>query len=221
MIKNIKGWIGILLIAVAIIGIWYWEVYGREALSYENVIVLKTDSERNTYIEQKHLAVMKMEKEKVLPGAIKDPAQILHKETVQFIPAGMMLVEEFFDSPQLVTDEGQYIFSIPNQWLEAYPQSLRRRDTVYVYPVKAEDAILQEFLEEGKTTRQTPEGKALFSATVAYAKNSSNQEVESVDPGRLDGTSSVSLVEIVATAENVRAMQTAVSEGFKFILLYR
>ena len=223
MLRKLKGLIGIILIVAAIGGIWFWETYGREAWTYEEVLVLREPAERNTYIDVDKLAVLKVEREKMVAGAITNPAQILGKETIQYIPAGMMLVEEFFDEPELVVDEGQYMFSIPNDWLEAYPQTLRRRDTVYVYPVTEEteyERMMRQLAgQEGPTT--TPEGKPLFSAVVAYAKNGSNQEVESVDPNRLTGTSNVSLVEIVATMENVKAMEQAVKEGYKFILLYR
>ena len=220
MLRKLKGVIGIILIIAAIGGIWFWETYGREAWTYEEVLVLQEPAERNTYITVDKLAVMRVETEKMVAGAITDPNKIIGKETIQFVPAGMMLVDDFFDAPELVLNDGEYLFSIPNTWLLAYPQSLRRRDTVYVYPVK-QNVDLEELYYGTPLPTTTPEGKPLFSATVAYAKNGSNQEVESVDPARLDGTSSVSLVEIVTTMDNVKLMETAVKEGYKFIMIYR
>ena len=218
--RKLKGLIGIILIIAAIGGIWFWETYGREAWTYEEVIVLQEPAERNTYISVDKLAVMRVETEKIIKGAIQNPNLVIGKETTQYIPAGAMLVEDYFDAPELVLDDEEYLFSVPSSWLLAHPQSLRRRDTVYVYPVK-ENVDLEELYFGTPLPTTTPEGKPLFSATVAYAKDGSNQEVESVDPARLDGTSSVSLVEIVTTMENVTLMETAVKEGYKFILVYR
>ena len=215
MTHRIKAVIGAGLIAAAIGGIWFWETYGRERWTYEEVLVLREPTERNVSIDVSHLAVRSVEKDKLIAGCITNPEEVIGKETTQYIPAGTFLVAEYFDEPELRAGDDQYIFAIPNDWIEAYPQSLRRRDTVSIYPVREQNG--EEVIETTAAIEDVP----LFSAVVAYAKNNSNQEVESLDPSRLGGTGKVSLVEIVATMGQVDQMRIAAESGCKFILLYQ
>ena len=93
---------------------------------------------------------------------------------------------------------GQYVLSIPNQWLLSYPQTLRRGDTVRFY---CEEEIV-------------------LSAVVAYARDSSNQEVISADDERLKASAPVSLVEVIVDEEKAMKLGKLGEAGKKFVLLY-
>ena len=95
-------------------------------------------------------------------------------------------------------DTGQYILSIPDQWLMSYPQTLRRGDEVSFYCG----------------------GKLVTSALVAYARDSSNQEVMSGDDARLEASASVSLVEVVVTEAQAVMLGKLADQGERFVLLY-
>ena len=130
----------------------------------------------------------------------EDLEQILSLETVQFVPAGTELHKEYFQDREFSVggDSGRYILSIPNSWLQSYPQTLRRGDKVFFYC----------------------DGELVTSAVVAYARDSSNQEVVSIDEERLNASSTVSLVEVVVEEEQALRLGEIADKGKQFVLLY-
>lgn len=192
--------VGLLLIVLSLSALGFWEFWGREHLSYEPVLVLKADTPGNTEIERNMLEVRMMDHpdEDVLRD--DDAAELMGMETSQYVPAGTPLYREYFQNPSMAVggDTGQYILSIPNEWLMSYPQTLRRGDEVSFYC----------------------EGKLVTSALVAYARDSSNQEVLSEDDARLQASAPVSLVEVVVNEEKALLLGKLADKGRRFVLLY-
>lgn len=192
--------IGLLLIFLSLGALGFWEFWGRENLSYESVVVFRSDVGRGTEVEKQMLEVRKMDKpgENVLLET--DMQKIIGQETVQFIPAGAPLHGEYFQNPELAVggDSGRFILSIPNQWLMSFPQTMRRGDEVSFYCG----------------------GKLVATAPVAYVRDSSNQEVTSADEDRLQASAPVSLVEIVVDEEKALKLGRLADEGKQFVLLY-
>jgi hypothetical protein len=59
---------------------------------------------------------------------------------------------------------------------------------------------------------------------VAYVKDGSNKEVRSADENgitRMDGTSKVAKIEVIATVEQVQAIEKLIRNGYKLILMYK
>lgn len=191
---------GLILIAASLVCLGFWEFWGREHLSYEKVLVFSQDAARNTVVEESLLEVVLMEKPPEGALQAEDASSLLHLETVQYVPAGTPLFSEYFQDPRLSVGgaSGQYVFSIPNQWLLSYPQTLRRGDTVRFY---CEEEIV-------------------LSAVVAYARDSSNQEVVSADDERLQASAPVSLVEVIVNEEKALKLGKLGEAGKKFVLLY-
>lgn len=191
---------GLILIVASLGCLGFWEFWGREHLSYEKVLVFRQDTARNTAVEESMLEVVFMEEPP--DGALRaeDASSLMNLETVQYVPAGTPLFSEFFQDPRLSVGgtSGQYVLSIPNQWLLSYPQTLRRGDTVRFY---CEEEIV-------------------LSAVVAYARDSSNQEVVSADDERLKASAPVSLVEVIVDEEKALKLGKLGEEGKKFVLLY-
>ena len=191
---------GLLLILVSVSTLGFWEFWGRENLSYEQVIVLKADTPQNTVIEKDMLEIQRMD----LPAdgilLAEDAEQLIGKETIQFVPGGIPLHAEYFQHPELAVggDTGKYILSIPNEWLMSYPQTLRRGDEVSFYC----------------------DGKLAVTALVAYARDSSNQEVVSGDDARLKASAPVSLVEVVVDEQRALKLGKLADKGKRFVLLY-
>lgn len=192
--------VGIVLILVSLSVLGFWEFWGRENLSYEQALVLKADTPKNTCIEKSMLEVCRMDlhAEGILCG--EDAGKLIGMETVQFLPAGTPLYAEYFQEPALAVggETGKYILSIPGQWLMSYPQTLRRGDEVSFYC----------------------DGKLVVTALVAYARDSSNQEVISEDDARLQASAPVSLVEVVVDESQALKLGKLADKGKRFVLLY-
>lgn len=217
---RIKGLLGILLIIVLLTGIYFWEDVGRENLMYQKVIVLKQDVEENTKVTKDMLGALKVDKTNVIAGAIENPDDIIGKETKHFIPRGLQLSEKFFEDPQLAIGNGRYIFSLPDTWVYSYPQSLRRGDTVYLYPIRAKLNEADPYAIMNETMPIDTPTDPIIKTKVAYVKDNSNREVTSVTEDRLDGTSVVGRVEIVVDDTEYKKLQQAYNDGYSLLILY-
>lgn len=196
-----KRIVGFVLIVVSLGTLGFWEFWGRESFSYEKILVFSQDIGRNTTVTKDMIEIKSVENP---PEGSLGPADlplILGLETIQYVPAGTGLFQEFFQEPVFSVGKGtgQYILSIPNQWLKSYPQTLRRGDEVFFYC----------------------EGEFVTSAVVAYARDSSNQEVNDLDDARLRATSTVSLVEVVVDEKKTLQLGELADAGQQFVLLYQ
>lgn len=191
---------GTVLIIAALSALGIWEFWGRTRLTYEPVLVFAQDAGRGTAVTEDLLVVKRVEDPTEEALRPQDLRGIIGLETIQFIPAGGELRKEFFQDPALGVggDTGKFILSIPNQWLLSYPQTLRRGDTVYFYS----------------------DGRLLTSAVVAYARDSSNQEVVSRDDERLGASATVSLIEVVVDERTALLLGKKADAGCRFVLLY-
>ncbi len=169
-------------------------------MTYEEILVFSNDVAKGTVITADMIKTKRVEDPDENAMRTKDWEGIVGLEAIQYVPKGTALYEEFFqDQAFSVGDEkGQYILSIPNEWLKSYPQTLRRGDKVYFYC----------------------DGEIVTWASVAYAKDSSNQEVNDLDDERLNATATVSLVEIIVDEEKALSLGRLADEGKRFVLLY-
>jgi hypothetical protein len=222
--KNLlKGFLGVILIICAIGTIFYWEMYGRENLLYENIVVLTKDVYRNDVITTEMITYQKREGSHIVKGAILDENKIIGKAAKSYIPKGVQLVEKYFENHKLVLDNNEYIFQIPTEWIRAFPSSLRRGDTIYFYEVgqgieNHNGAEVEIILNNRKALEKEP----ITSATVAYAKDSANREVITLsDNERYDGSSKISEIEIIANLEIVNSLRESVDDNKLFIIMYQ
>lgn len=191
---------GILLIVISLGALGFWEFWGRENLAYEQVIVLRQNIPENTEIVRSLLEVKRVENPGDQVLMEKDAAALIGMESAQFIPAGTPLHREFFQDPSLATggNTGQYILSIPAEWLISFPQTLRRGDEVSFYYGE----------------------KQVTSARVAHVRDSSNQEVVSSDDARLQATAPASQLEVVVTEAEAVKLAAMAEKGKRFMILY-
>ena len=195
-----KRVIGLVLIFVSLGALGFWEFWGRVNLTYEKILVFNQDVAQYSTVEEHMLEVKLVEDVSEEALRPEDLSGILQMETLQYIPAETPLYEAFFQDPALSVggDTGKYILSIPNQWLMSYPQTLRRGDEVIFYC----------------------DGRFVTTAIVAYARDSSNQEVVSDDDARLKASASVSLVEVIVDEGRALKLGKLADEGKRFVLLY-
>ena len=191
---------GIVLIVLSVGALGFWELWGRENITYDRVLVLKESLPKNTLITADMLRERKVEK--AGEGAIRTEQinEIVGLETGQFVPAGTELYREYFQESifSVGEEQGKYILSVPAQWLKAFPQTLRRGDRAFFYCG----------------------GEPVTDAVVAYVRDGTNQEVYYGDDERLTSSSSVSLIEIVVDKEQAALLGKLAAKGNKFVVLY-
>ena len=191
---------GIVLVVLSVGALGFWELWGRENITYDRVLVLKEALPKNTLITADKLRVKKVDR--AGEGALMEgeKGEIVGLETTQFIPAGTELYREYFQESIFAVGEeqGRYILSIPDQWLKAFPQTLRRGDRAFFYCG----------------------GEPVTDAVVAYVRDGTNQEVYYGDDERLTSSSSVSLIEVVVDREQAALLGKLAEKGNKFVLLY-
>lgn len=218
----IKGYLGIILIIVALLGIYYWENFGREQFLYAEVLAFNESVDKNTVITEellnKNIKLLKIDQANIVDDPVTNIKELIGLETKHFIPKNAQLSKKYFDAAEIVLDEEQYIFAIPKDFLIGYPSTLRRKDTVYFYKVKKSntvDGIDYENLIKTKVA------DFVLSTTVAYVKDSSNKEVVSIDNDRLDASAKIEEIEIIVTKEIVKKLNDIYESGYQFILVYQ
>ena len=191
---------GIVLVMFSVGALGFWELWGRENITYDRVLVLKEALPKNTLITADMLRVKKVDR--AGEGALMEgeKSEVVGLETTQFVPAGTELYREYFQESIFAVGEeqGRYILSIPAHWLKAFPQTLRRGDRAFFYCG----------------------GEPVTDAVVAYVRDGTNQEVYYGDDERLTSSSSVSLIEVVVDREQAALLGKLAEKGNKFVLLY-
>lgn len=218
---KLRGFIGIALLILVIAGGYIWETYGRQALTYTDVIVFKKDVQENVIVTADMLGVMKLERGTLIENAITNPNKITGKETTTFIPSKMPLTTKFFANPDLTTGNNKYTFKIPEEWIYSYPQTIRRGDEIYIYPISLPDEV-STYTDIPTTINITyNQEKPLLKANVVYVKDSSNREVVNTGSNRYDGSANVAQIEIITTEEKYNILTAAYQNGYKFNILYK
>lgn len=225
--QKVKGYIGIFLFLLVIIGIYFWEVYGREQLLYSNVYVTSVDLFPGDTLTADKVTLVKLEQEFLVKNSIttnNDLSNIIGYEAKHFIPANSQVIKDFFDIPEIVLNDDEYICPIPSDWIMAFPQSLRRKDTVSLFAVTAsvnKEKAKDYSIEDIKYMIKDKE--PLFSTTVAYVKDSSNREVIDVKESgeRMDASSKINSVELVMDAKKFEVLNNFYEAGYKFVIMYR
>lgn len=221
-ITILKGYIGVLLIIIALISIFYWEKYGRQKFLSAECIVFRQDIEKNTVITKEMLQVIRCDKELLIKNIVDESEEIIGREAKHFIPKNTQLDKRYFEEQELVLDEGEFIFKVPKEWIKTLPNTLRRKDVVYFYPVANIEANQSDI---GRHKR-FKEDEAVCNTTVAYVKDSSNKEVITLEEKqinkdvRLDSTSTVSSLEIIADIDRINLLKEYYDNSYSFIIMY-
>ena len=196
-----KRIIGILLIFSTLTTLAFWELWGRSNLGYQKIPVLKKDTERYTKITADMLTFKPIEhpNKGTLTGA--DVEGLEGMAAGQYIPAGEPLYANYFTEAEFMTGEAtdSFILALPEQWLAAYPQTLRRGDRVFFYCG----------------------GEAVTDAIAVHVKDSNNQEIYSAGNERLQDSGRVQSIEVVVNATQASQLEKLAAKGNRFLLLYQ
>ncbi len=200
-----KGHGGI-LIAILILLFIVWEIWGRSLLFYEEVIVFAEDIPKGEVIEKEMIEVIRVDNAGAGTVTTDQAEGIIGKEAVQFIPKGALAFEEYFAEKRLTPSKNGTIkiVAIPMDWLDSYPETVRRGDTVEFYPVGKKES-----------------GGSLVSATVAHVKDGENNEIIGAGGERTVGSPSIETIEVLLNDEQLITLTGTAEYGTKFVLSYQ
>ena len=190
--------IGLAMITVTLAAIGIWEFWGRENISYRQVIVLREDTKAHTVISEDDIQTKKLESPSGEALTEADAENLIGMETSQYVAADTELRREYFQTSHFAVgqDSGKALMSLPSDWLLSFPQTLRRGDKVNIY---------------NGTVK-------LMEAVTAHVKDSGGQEVLSQDSQRMEASSALSHIEIIGSEEDLVELSKLASEGAKFTL---
>ena len=190
--------IGLAMITVTLAAIGIWEFWGRENISYRQVIVLREDTKAHTVISEDDIQTKKLESPSGEALTEAGAENLIGMETSQYVAADTELRREYFQTSQFAVgqDSGKALMSLPSDWLLSFPQTLRRGDKVNIY---------------NGTVK-------LMEAVTAHVKDSGGQEVLSQDSQRMEASSALSHIEIIGSEEDLVELSKLASEGAKFTL---
>ncbi len=193
--------VGLALIVSTLAALGFWEFWGRSHLGCDKVLVLKKDAPAHTCITAEMLTVKALEHPGKGTLSAADRQSVEGLAAGQFIPAGEPLYAAYFTEPDFVADEdsGRYILALPESWIAAYPQTVRRGDRLFFYCG----------------------GEGVTDVAVAHVKDGNNQEVYSGSNERLHDSGSVQRIEVVVDAKQASLLAKLADKGNRFLLLYQ
>lgn len=220
LIKKYKKTFGMLLLILAITFFIFWEFIGRSELLHENIVVLKEDVIQGQIITADMLIRAKIPMENYNKNAIQNINDLIGQEAKHYVPANTQVFKEYFDTPELVLNVEQKIMRLPQEWILSFPETLRRKDKIYLYAVKSNEKSVDN--EQNQNNKKTEAEKIfIYSTVVAYVKDNANREVVSLDPNRFTGSSSISVIELITTDEDFKLIEKYIKNGYKFALMYQ
>ncbi|MBN2072723.1 MAG: SAF domain-containing protein [Actinobacteria bacterium] len=223
--------LGIIFILLALASMYYWETKGRKHFLYSEVVVLNQSVEEGDIITSEMLKIINVDRQSVMEGAITGKDEASGKKAGHFIPGYSQLSSVYFLDEEKVLNQNEYIFTVPENWIITIPNSLRRGDAIYFYPVKIHD---EKNDEEGPTQsaqygskinlsdHEIKSESSILESRVAYLKDSGNREIVTISSeDRYDASSKIATLEIIATLEDVSYLQDLADNDYKFIILYK
>ena len=191
---------GILLIVLSVGALGFWELWGRENISYRKVAVLKESLDAHTVITEDMLKPRKMDSPS--NGAIPwDKAgKIVGLETRHFVAGNQELHAEYFQEKIFRTGEefDRYVLSIPDTWLMSQPDTLKRGDKAFIF--LGEELILE--------------------TSVAHVKDNYGMEVTYSDRERFYPSGKAERIEILVSSEQMKKLDLLAKKGNRFTLIY-
>jgi len=193
--------IGVLLIALSIGGMYYWESFGRDRVLLTPVLTVSADLPEGSLVGAGDLAEMRIPKDDVLAGALTlaDAGNVIGKYATLDLLANQQLVSNYFNSRNMEIGKGESIFSIPSSWICSRSSALRAGDKVRIYSM--------------------PEQVYLGSFRLAFVKDNTEQEVvggsQRTVLDRQAASSAISNVEIICSLSDYFRIFDTVSECFE------
>lgn len=209
--RNVRPLMGILLITLAVVALWWWENLGREQFIMESVMVAKDNIEKGRVIKESDFIEIRSMSESTVSGAItpKSLYQIKGFVANQYIPKLSQVVPKMFTEKGQILGEGKSIFPIKDIWIDSRSSSLRKGDVIDI------------FSEEGSVYMGT--------YPIAYVKDENEQEVVNTENNPSDeilqrhfSSSVIAHVEIIAELEEYKKIRDVAEEqNIKLLIIQK
>lgn len=191
---------GILLIVLSVGALGFWELWGRENISYRKVAVLKESLDAHTVITSELLRPKKVDSPS--GGAIpwEKAESIIGLETKHFVAGNQELHPEYFQEVIFRTggDYDRYVLAIPDTWLINQPNTLKRGDRAFIY---LGDELICE-------------------TDVAHVKDNYGMEVTYSDRERFYPSGRGENIEILVNSGQMKKLDLLAKKGNRFTLIY-
>lgn len=230
-VNKIFSVLGIIFILAALASVYYWESRGRKHFLYSEVVVLNQSVKEGDIITADMLESINVDAGSIMEGAITGKDEAIGKKAGHYIPGYSQLSPVYFLDEEKVTDQNAYIFTVPDNWIITIPNSLRKGDGIYFYPVKTLDEkdsndnqteTTQYSSKKDFSDYQTDSEGGILESRVAYLKDSGNREIVTISSEeRYDGSSKIATLEIMATLEDISYLKDLADDDYKFIILYK
>lgn len=208
-LRAFRMWIGVILVAVSLLGLFFWETKGRECFLMDEVYVAVERIPMGKVVSVDQFKLIHVLRENKVPGAFSkgEKNNLQGKITAQIIEKNQQVTTKAFSQGFVPIEEGKSIFFIKSEWIDARSSSLRRGDIVDFY-----------LAENGIFVGRYP---------VAFVKDEKEKEVkneESISQDylleRTDATSQISHIEIIAELaeyEELRNKAETSEKGFLIV----
>ena len=205
--KQIRMYLGIFLILLAIGGLIFWEMIGREAILTEPILVAKETIPQGKLVSESDFISIGILPESRMRGALS-PArvdEIIGEKTKQLIPQNAQISKHFFENDDFYLKETESIFAIKEEWIALRSSSLRRGDWIDIY--------------------ETGEMKLLGCFQIAFVKDEKELEVRDnngtfeSELKRTDANAVISHVEIISDILSYQKILACVKASIESNLL--
>jgi hypothetical protein len=199
VMRNAKLVVGLVLMVAAVAAFTFWESDGRNMVYEKDIVTAAADINQGDILTEENTVVKGIGKDYIVNGAAADPADVLGKRAMQYIPEGSQISDDFLTGEDnIVLKPDESIYCIDESMISMVSSSLRRGDRVHIY---------------GGAGKED-----LGSYTVAFVKDSADREVKNAEVLKndvpLDRESSnytISRIEIVCTRDDYASLSEYVS----------
>ena len=151
-----KTVIGILLVALSIAGMYFWETEFRDKITLMPVMVAASDISAGKIIDADDVKELRISPDSVLLGSLSLSDFYLIDGTVSLYPisANQQLVQNYFTSSAILEPEppvrplGQRVYSLKSGWIFSDTDSICEDERVMIYSLP-EKAYLGTYLITG------------------------------------------------------------------------
>ena len=218
--------LGIVLMLASVTAMFWWETKGRSLFLYKEVLVLNQSVEASMTITSDMVSFIRVDPDNFIEGALVSKEKVLGKTVSHYIPKYSQLNLEYFLSEKAEdAEEDCYIFNVPADWIITFPNSLRRGDTVYFYPVKVSKENVERDKDSSFNTSNNIKisgEENLIKSKIAYLKDSGKREVVDTEgEERYDASANIASIEIITSYEDFSYLKGLARKDYKFIILYK
>lgn len=199
-VKKRRVIISCVLIVIGISSLLFWEIWGREYVTYESVITASTDIKQGDIISEKLLKEKPFQKNNVISHAVKkeDVPNIMGMIAKQNIVKGSQLHSSYLTIPEKYIEKGESIYKLPAEWIDMRSASIRKGDVIEIYG---------------------QDGVSLGRFKVAFVKDEQEREITSLENeyqetlDRTESTGVINNIEIITTLEKYDLIKQRAAEN--------